>query len=265
MKEKREPHLSITNFSVQIFTLTPVAQYCVEETGILESIIGKMTEILEPGFHHSSGLDFAKLRNFNYQKFTILTHDLLHLTRHVRSCRLPLSHFAKVLDSFMYLLSLLTHMQGHFIKTGDHVLYERDNYDGANYITFELQQVGQELVRIWVTNYEVSPIWMLFEKYIDQKASLLKLLLNPPPDNPHLPLFKSKKRASFFGSLAWFFSCFLKEILCKYPDSSIPSKLTKCFALDSLNRIIFSAEVRSGLWVRNGLVVRQQVKQIYAK
>ena len=32
---------------------------------------------------------------------------------------------------------------GHFIKVGDHVTYERNNYDAANMICYELQKIGQ--------------------------------------------------------------------------------------------------------------------------
>lgn len=260
LREKREPHLSVTNFSVQIFTLIPVAEYCLEKSNILAELFGKMIEILEPGFIPSAGLDFSKLRGFNFQKFLVLAHDTLHLIRNVRSQCLNIPEMIKTVDNFMYLLNLLTHMQGHFIKTGNHVTYDRDNYDNANYICFEIQQIAQEYAKIIVNNCEMSAIWSLFDKHIEQKPSLCKLLGNNSEDKQICPLFKSRKRCSFFGSLAWFYASIVKEALKKGCELNIPSKIVKTFAIDSLNRIIFAAEVRSGLWVRNGLIVRQQVK-----
>lgn len=277
VKEKREPHLSITNFSVQIFTLVPVAEFCLENSNILAGLFGKMVEILEPGFNPAAGMEFHKLRSFNFQKFSVLTHDALHLTRNVRSeRRLNIPNFSKSVATFMYLLSLLTHQQGHFIKTGDHVAYDRRNYDGANILCYELQQIGQELAKIIVSDCEINGIWNLFEKYIDQRPSLYKLIStnqnkdnesesNLEEQNSMVPLFKSKRRWSFFGSLGWFYAVVVGEAIKKYGASSlsIPSKVVKCFAIDSLNRILFSAEVRSGLWVRNGLIVMQQVTTIH--
>lgn len=264
LKEKRESHLSVTNFSVQIFTLIPVAEFCLENSDILAELIGKMIEILEPGFNPSAGLDFAKLRGFNFQKFSVLTHDALHITRNIKSKILKIPNLNKTVDSFMYLLNLLTHMQGHFIKTGDHVTYDRDNYDNANYICFEIQQIAQEFAKIIVNNCDLSSIWSLFDKHIDQKPSLCKLLNNNNTEEKIIsPLFKSRKRCSFFGSLAWFYASVVREALKRGDeDLRIPSKIVKCFAIDSLSRIIFSAEVRSGLWVRNGLIVRQQVNNL---
>lgn len=259
LKEKREPHLSVTNFSVQIFTLIPVAEYCLENSDILGDLFGKMIEILEPGFNPSSGLDFSKLRGFNFQKFSVLTHDTLHIIRNTRSIKLNVPDLIKTVDNFMYLLNLLTHMQGHFIKAGNHVTYDRDNYDNANYICFEIQQIAQEFSKIIVNNCETSNIWSLFDKHIDQKPSLCKLLKANSDDYKISPLFKSRKRCSFSGSLAWFYASVVKEALKGDRDLKIPSKIVKCFAIDSLYRIMFSAEVRSGLWVRNGLIVRQQV------
>lgn len=262
LKEKREPHLSVTNFSVQIFTLIPVAEYCLENSDILTDLISKMIEILEPGFNPSAGLDLAKLRGFNFQKFSVLTHDTLHIVRNTRNEHLEISDLLKTFDNFMYLLNLLTHMQGHFIKTGNHVTYDRDNYDNANYICFEIQRIAQELARMIVNNCELPAIWSLFDKNIDQKPSLSKLVSSNNSEEYQIsPLFKSRKRCSFFGSLAWFYASVVKEALKRGGGGNlnIPSKIVKIFSIDSLNRIIFSAEVRSGLWVRNGLIVRQQV------
>lgn len=271
LKEKRESHLSITNFSVQIFTLIPVAEYCLENSNILAILFGKMIEILEPGFNPAAGMEFAKLRSFNFQKFSVLTHDALHLIRNVRSARLNIPNFSKSVATFMYLLSLLTHQQGHFVKTGDHVAYDRRNYDNANILCYELQQIGQELAKIIVNNCDISGIWNLFEKYIDQRPSLYRLVsMNQSKDidsenaedHPTMvPLFKSIRRWSFFGSLGWFYAVVVREAIKKFGVSnlSIPSKIVKCFAIDSLHRLLFSAEVRSGLWVRNGLIVIQQV------
>ena len=269
-KEKRESHLSITNFSVQIFTLIPVAEYCLEHSNILSILFGKMVEILEPGFVPAAGMEFAKLRNFNFQKFSVLTHDALHLTRNIRSDRLNIPNLSRTVAAFMYLLSLLTHQQGHFIKTGDHVTYDRRNYDNANILCYELQQIGQELAKVVVNNCEMGGIWNLFEKYIDQRPSLYKLVStnagstnseNSDDQHPMVPLFKSRRRWSFFGSLGWFYAAVVKEAVKRFGASklSIPSKIVKCFAIDSLHRLLFSAEVRSGLWVRNGLIVVQQV------
>lgn len=251
--------MSVTNFSVQIFTLIPVAEYCLENSDILADLFEKMIEILEPGFNPSAGLDFAKLRGFNFQKFSVLTHDALHITRNARRLKLNIPNLNQTLDTFMYLLSLLTHMQGHFIKTGDHVTYDRDNYDNANYICFELQQIAQEFARIIIGNCELASVWSLFDKHIDQKPSLCKLLSSNTEEHTITPLFKSRKRCSFFGSLAWFYGSVVREALKLGGDLNIPSKIVKCFAIDSLHRILFSAEVRSGLWVRNGLIIRQQV------
>lgn len=267
LKEKRESHLSVTNFSVQIFTLIPVAEYCLENTNVLADLFNKMIEILEPGFTPSSGLDFAKLRLFNFQKFSVLTHDALHLTRNVRSKDLNIFNLIGIVDTFMYLLSLLTHMQGHFHKTGDHVVYERDNYDNANYICFEVQQVAQELAKIIVNNCELSSIWSLFEKHIDQKSTLSRLSMITKNDEDReyrlSPPYKSRGSCSFFGSLAWFYSACVREALGSCPQLTVPSKVVKCFAIDSLRRLLFSSEVRSNLWVRNGLIVRQQVNFQY--
>ena len=159
----------------------------------------------------------------------------------------------------MYLLSLLTHSHGHIFKSGDHVTYDRDNNDSVNYICFELQQITQEFSRILLVNqYDYAAIWALFEKYVDQSPTFLKFLDTSAVQSP---LYKSKRKASFIGSLSWMFSCFVLESL-KHKnilDLKIPSKLVKCFSLDSLSRIIFSAEVRCGLWVRNGMIVAQQV------
>lgn len=259
LKEKREPHLSVTNFSVQIFTLIPVAEYCLENSSILINLFEKMIEILEPGFNPSSGLNFSKLRGFSFQKFSVLTHDALHLTRNVRNEKMHIPNFLKVVETFMYLLSLLTHMQGHFIKIGDHVAYDVNNNDTSNYVCFEVQSIAQELAKIIVNNCELSTIWSLFEKQIDHKSSLAKLINSISAESQIQPLFKSKKRCSFFGSLAWFYSSIAMEAMKTKVHLQIPSKVVKCFALDSLHRILFSAEVRSGLWVRNGLIVRQQV------
>lgn len=263
LKEKREPHLSVTNFSVQIFTLIPVAEYCLENSNILDDLFGRMIEIIEPGFNPSTGMNFSKLRSFNFQKFAVLTHDALHLTRNVRSEKLAIPNMLKTVDTFMYLLSLLTHMQGHFIKTGDHVAYDVDNNDTCNYICFEIQQIAQEFAKIIVNNCELAAIWSLFEKQIDHKSSLSKFVNANSTDKQNQPLFKSKTRCSFFGSLAWFYSSVVMEGMKMRLDLQIPSKVVKCFALDSLQRIMFSAEVRSGLWVRNGLIVRQQVHVSY--
>lgn len=263
LKEKREPHLSVTNFSVQIFTLIPVAEYCLENSNILDDLFGKMIEIIEPGFNPSNGLNFSKLRGFNFQKFSVLTHDALHLTRNVRSEKLAIPNLLKTVDTFMYLLSLLTHMQGHFVKTGEHVAYDVDHNDTSSYICFDIQSIAQEFAKIIVNNCELSAIWSLFEKQIDQKSSLSKHINPNMTENQIHPLFKSKKRCSFFGSLAWFYSSVVMDGMKKQADLQIPSKIVKCFALDSLQRITFSAEVRSGLWVRNGLIVRQQVPYSY--
>ena len=102
LKEKRESHLSVTNFSVQIFTLIPVAEFCLENSDILAELIGKMIEILEPGFNPSAGLDFAKLRGFNFQKFSVLTHDALHITRNIKSKILKILNLNKTINSFMF-------------------------------------------------------------------------------------------------------------------------------------------------------------------
>lgn len=219
-----------------------------------------MVEILEPGYHNVDGMKFETIRIFNFQKFSVLTHDALHITRNIRDEKSQVRNFPKALDTFIYLLSLLTHMEGHFIKTGDHVTYDRDNYDHANYICFEIQQISQELAKIIVKNCELGIIWSLLEKYIDQSPNYNKIFHIEKPNL--VPLYKSQRFGSFFGSLSWFFSALVKEAIqfkkCVL-DLKIPSKIVKCFAIDSLYRIIFAAEVRSGLWVRNGLIVIQQV------
>ena len=242
-----------------------MAEYCLENTNILADLFEKMVEILEPGFNPGTGMEIVKLRSFSFQKFTVLTHDALHLTRNVRSQHLNIPNLTNTVSTFIYLLSLLTHMQGHFIKTGDHVKYERDNYDNANYICFEIQQIAQELAKIVVNNCELSLIWSLFEKCIDQKPSLCRLLggggFNEDEEEKYRisPLFRSRRRCSFFGSLAWFYSSCVREAIKLGIPMVIPSKVIKCFAIDSLHRLLFSAEVRSNLWVRNGLIIRQQV------
>jgi hypothetical protein len=222
-------------------------------------LINKMVEILEPGFSVSLGMKFESIRGFSYPKFTVLTHDALHIARNIHSDSIKIPNFMKTLDTFMYLLSLLTHSQAHIIKTGDHVAYDRDNNDSLNYICFELQQVAEEFSRILSRNdYALGPIWTLFEKYIDQSPFYLKHLNT---DTFNSALYKSKRKASFFGSLSWFFSILVQNYLNfkTVSELKIPSKIVKCFALDSLSRIMFSAEVKCGLWVRNGMIVAQQV------
>lgn len=260
MKEKREAHLSVTNFSVQIFTLIPVAEHCLQETNILLDLFTKMVEILEPGYHVDDGMKFETIRSFNFPKFSVLTHDALHITRNVRFDKLQIQNLSKTLDTFLYLLSLLTHMEGHLNKTGDHVTYDRDNYDNANYICYEIQQISQEIAKIIVRNCALGIIWNLLEKYIDQSPNYNKLFQNEKENQ--VPLYKSKRHGSFFGSLSWFFSVLVKETIKfkkSVTDLKIPSKIVKCFAIDSLQRILFAAEVRSGLWVRNGIITIQQV------
>lgn len=260
LKEKREAHLSVTNFSVQIFTLSPVAEHCLQETNILLDLFTKMVEILEPGYHIDEGMKFESIRLFNFRKFSVLTHDALNITRNVRCDKLQIPNLPKALDTFIYLLFLLTHMEGHLIKTGDHVTYDRDNYDNANYICYEVQKISQELVKIIVRNCELEMIWNLLEKYIDQSPHYNKIFQNEK-DN-QIPLYKSKRTGSFFGSLSWFFSSLVREAMRFKKvamDLKIPSKIVKCFAIDSLQRILFSAEVRSGLWVRNGIITIHQV------
>ena len=227
-----------------------------------------MVEILEPGFTPSAGIEFGSLRSFNFEKFSVLSHDALHLTRNVRNERIIIPNFSKTITTFMYLLSLLTHQQGHFIKIGDHVAYERNNYDAANVLCYELQQIGQELAKLIVNNCEMNGIWNLFEKYIDQRPSLYKLVSNNnnsesvDEQTRMVPLFKSRRKWSFFGSLGWFYAVVVKEAINKFGVSklSIPAKIVKCFAIDSLHRLLLSAEVRSGFWVRNGLIIMQQVR-----
>lgn len=259
LKEKREPELSVIRFSVQLFTLIPVAEHCVNNTEILSTIFSKLSSILEAGFDQKSGLKFSNIRNFEYNKITCLLHDALQILRNLGDGANSSVMDISVLEPFIYCLFMLSNFDSHVKKTGEHVEYERDNFDAANYICYEMQKISRELVRFAVCSSEVHLIWTLLDKYISQ-SSTYQLYLKE--DKLPSPLYKSKRPLSFFGSLSWFWGTLM---LAAYEKGCIkqllpPFKFLKLFAKDSLTRLLFHAEVRSNLWVRNGAIMSLQVR-----
>lgn len=253
-KEKREPEQSIIRFSVQLFTLIPVAEHVCQNTEILSTIFGKIVSLLEPKFDAKAGLKFVPLRGFDYNKFAVLIHDALQLLRNLNTdCHESVMDIS-ILDPLIYSLFMLSNMELHVRKTGEHVEFERNNYDSANYICFEMQKIVREVVRFAVSSSEIHLIWTLLDKYTSQ-SSFYQYLLKE--EKLTTPIYQSKRSCTFFGSLSWFWGSLIAAAQEKGTLKSLspPLKLLKLFAKDSLLRLIFSAEVRSNLWVRNGSIV----------
>ncbi len=258
MKERREPELSIVRFSVQLFTLIPVAEHCIKHCHILSSIFSKLVDILEPGCS-DAGLTFSTLRLIDYGKVNHLIHDALQIIRNLGDLMEEYVMDIAFLEPFIYVLSMLTNMDVHVHKTGEHVEFERNNIDSAQYICFEMQKIVTELCRFAVRSEEIHLIWTLLDKYTGQNPAFQ---LYQREEKLLVPLYKSKRALSFFGSLSWFWgilmhaACEAGTIRQLHP----PLRLMKLFAKDSLHRLIFSAEVRSNLWVRNGSIMMLQVR-----
>lgn len=242
---------------MQLFTLTPTAEFCVRETPILETIFNKIVSILEPGFQPKIGLKLQSIRNFDYGKFSMLLHDALHLLRNIKDKRHEAVLQPAVVEAFVYALFLLTHIDCHVRKTDRHVVYERDNFDHANYVCYEMLKIGQEFVKFLVNMPDLSTVWSTMEKYVGQSELFSSYLRD---DYASEPLYKSRRRVSYFGTLTWFWAALLQELVAqdKLQQAHPPLRLVRRFATDSLVRLMFSAEVRSGLWVRNGMILMQQ-------
>ncbi len=262
MKEKREPELSVVRFSVQLFTLIPVAEHCVRECDILPSIFSKLVDILEPACEQADILSFSSLRPIDYSKVNHLIHDALQVMRNLGESMEEDVMDLNFLEPFIYVLYMLTNMDTHVRKTGDHVEFERNNLDSAQYICFELQKIAVELCRFAVKSEDIHLIWTILDKYTGQS---LTFQLFQREEKLLVPLYKSKKALSFFGSLAWFWgllmhtACEMGTINRIHP----PLKLMKLFAKDSLTRLLFAAEVRGNLWVRNGSIMTLQVGSLF--
>jgi hypothetical protein len=259
-REKREPQLSICHFSVQLFTLTPTAIHCSRNTNVLEVIFSKLGCILDSGYKDKVGLRIQAIRSFSYSKFSVLIHDALHLLRNIKDYHTHEIASSANIDGFCYCLYLLTHMESHVRKSDRHVLYDRDNYDEAVYVVCELMKVAQEFAKFVAVIPDLSLIWTKLDQLVMQSDFYKELLGNSA--SLLEPLYMSKRRCSFYGPLTWFWSMLLYELQAvnRLEECQPPSRLVKVFTLDSLFRLIFSAEARCGLWVRNGSVVMQQVK-----
>lgn len=260
LKEKREPELSIVRFSVQLFTLIPVAEHCVREHQILSSIFSKLVDILEPGCGQDGILAVAALRSLDYNKVNHLIHDALQIMRNLGDAMAEEVMQLSILEPFLYILYMLSHLDQHVRKTGDHVEFERDNVDSAQYICFEMQKVAVELCRLAVScEEECHLIWTLLDKFTSQ-SKVFQLYARE--EKLLVPLYKSRRGLSFFGSLSWFWGLLMQAASANGNLKAIhpPLKLMKLFAKDSLLRLLFSAEVRSNLWVRNGSIMTLQVR-----
>lgn len=256
MLEKREPDLSITQFSVQLFTLTPVAEHCAANTDIVEVLFKQMVLIIEPGFDSTTGLKLQSIRSFDYSKFSGLLHDCLQIFRNIKQTDIKDLTISLNLENFIYFLYMLTHMEQNTRKTDTHVQYDRDNYDYSNFICIEVQKIVNEYVKFIIGSDKLAATWTILETYTSQSPYYQGLLKNDPT-----PIYKNRKKMSFFGSLTWFWAALMEEALKqdKMAQVTPPARLVKIFTIDSLARLLFSAEVKGGLWVRNGSIVLQQV------
>ena len=260
MKENREPELSIVRFSVQLFTLIPVAEHCVKSCQILPSIFSKLVDILEPGCG-DGGLTFSYLRSIDYGKVIHLIHDALQIMRNLSDSMGEYVMDIGFLEPFIYVIFMFTGVDVHVRKSGEHVEFERNNIDSAQYICFEMQKIAVEICRFAVKGEEIHLIWTLLDKYTGQSPTFQ---LYQREDKLLVPLYKSKRALSFFGSLSWFWGL-LMHTACELgtmKEIHPPLRLMKLFVKDSLTRLIFSAEVRSNLWVRNGSIMALQVRTI---
>ena len=260
-KEKREPQWSICHFSVQLFTLIPVAEHCCRETNILGTIFGRISTILDSGYKDKLGLKVQAIRQFDYTKFSVLLHDGLHLLRNIKDYWLENVASLSNIESFCYCLYLLSHMEKHVRKTDRHVLYDRDNFDQANYICFEIMKIAKEFVKFIVLLPDLSVVWPKIEHFILQSEAYKYVLVQSESDSIVPAIFAQKQSCSFFGPFTWFWGMLINESICqdKFSSMSIPSRLMKTFALDALRRLVFAAEVRANLWIRNGSIILQQV------
>lgn len=257
LKERREPELSIVRFSVQLFTLVSVAEHCVQNCQILPTIFSTLVDIFEPAYR-GNGMSFASLRSIDYDKVNHLIHDALQIMRNLGT---PMEEHVMdlaVLEPLVYVLFMLTHIDPHVRKTGDHVEFEKDNLDFAQYICFEMQRIVVELCRFAVISGEIHLIWTLLDKFVTESRTYQLYLRD---EKLMKPLYKTQRAMSYFGSLSWFWGLLL-QAACEQGNLKTlhpPLKLAKLFAEDSLARLIFSAEVHSNLWVRNGSILNIQV------
>lgn len=225
----REPHLSMTHFAVQILTVPSIAMAAAQRDYVMETYNGL----------RDYGVGMR--RGGRVDNVLEVAGDLIQIGRHVLTdSSVTQSRILEKADNYTCAFDIMEAFQGLFPKEillREHVEFESPLWMEELNLSYMLYALCEDFAR------GLGQTRDLIETCIFKKIGGYQWADSP-------------KKRSFQQPLLWLVSFFLPLYL-KLTDQ--PCDLDSSITHAALRSINFLAEVKSGLWVRNGATVRGQV------
>ena len=224
--EKREPHLTILNIMVQIFTTPSVVKHVICNKDGLAKILKYLTRsIASHGIKRSQ-----KVQKICFQALDFLVSD-------------KSTHDSAILEKqLLHVLDLINTVGEIGVADRyqhEHVLYERDDWISDFNFSLALSRFLHSFCTAARTNAA------LFFRLL---LAHLKISGASPVDS-----FESL-RQSWYQPLVWLFAYLARYLPATFLDPALPEGLLS----DALRTYLLYLQVKSGLWVRNGASMSSQ-------
>ncbi|SCV71410.1 BQ2448_2998 [Microbotryum intermedium] len=282
----REPENSIIFFGVQVFTTPSVAARLTSEYAFLSHLISILysffTEQFDPA-HNRRRLTLPpnptiwridpESAAFKQKRYFQIFSDLNHLIQSKDVKKLICVNPQLVLDLSAF-LDLFTSMNPNVRAVDTHIEYESDAWVTAFNATIQLGK----LARAFGESFEHASTFQLVQGLINLLGRMARNMLFETIEWAgqayKVPAFKvANSPVSFHHPLGWLFA-----EMCKHTEKLDPAALRQ-IGLDSLGdlvtriqghatfltsmdhplrAVVLVAQIRAGLWVRNGFGIRAQ-------
>ncbi|SCZ89359.1 BZ3500_MvSof-1268-A1-R1_Chr1-1g01130 [Microbotryum saponariae] len=282
----REPENSIIFFAVQVFTAPSIAARLMSEYAFLSHLISLLyaffTEQFDPA-HNRKRLRLPpnptirridpESAAFKQKRYFQIFNDLDHLIQSKEVKKLICVNPQLVLDLSAF-LDLFTSMNPNVRAVDTHVEYESDAWVTAFNATIQLGK----LARAFGESFEHATTFQLVQGLMNLLGRMARNMvfetLEWAGQAYQVPSFKvANSPVSFHHPLGWLFA-----EMCKHTDKLVPEML-RGIGLDSLGdlvtriqghatfltsmdhplrAVVLVAQIRAGLWVRNGFGIRAQ-------
>jgi hypothetical protein len=243
----REPEHSLVHFSVQIFTTSSIMLRILESSTFYTEYCQVVGKFLRSGFDKSNpAMDSRRLSSsvaMALSVFHYAFHDPKIKEAEVFGCPSNVNIWVE------HVLGAIEQCHEQQRQLDTHVLYESQEWSIAFTTTLQIN----ELTDILVKNIPDSKVKLI----LDSLCSKLDLLTTLRSFDDHVSLHQP---------ITCFFSLLLRKAFDAEPEnfipiiSSFPKYFWKSMSIKTLKPLIAAYEMDAGLWVRNGLIMKHQVK-----
>ncbi|KEI38371.1 uncharacterized protein L969DRAFT_18383 [Mixia osmundae IAM 14324] len=283
----REPENSVLFFSVQIVTVRSVAAHLTSEHHFFSTVLGILCAYFIDEFDSYSSQRVSQLMaehgplkinpessSFKYKKYFHMFNDLSHLLTSpgVQDIICGNPH-VYVVDMTLF-LSLFTGMNPSVRAVGQHVEYESDTWVTAFNLTIQLAKLVRSFGESFLRGAQESigqAIHIVSSRLLGLDGASISHIALGGQMLPILPFEVAKEPVSFHNPLSWLLAELCRCLRAKH-STPVPKLLQSFGRLErqrqdvsylhtiepAIRVFALLAQIRAGLWVRNGFAIRAQ-------